>query len=54
VDVGDFYSTAEPWGIDIPPLPQVVVFHLPTEGRAVIEVEGERHPLRAGRSDPFA
>ncbi|WP_221927836.1 cupin domain-containing protein [Isoptericola variabilis] len=48
---GVFYSTgrfAAPWGIAMPALPGVLLFHLLLEGEAVVEVEGERHPLGVG------
>ena len=38
---GVFHATtrlSEPWGIDMPPLPQVVIYHLLTSGRATVEV----------------
>ena len=38
---GVFHATtrlSEPWGIEMPPLPQVVVYHLLTAGRATVEV----------------
>jgi AraC-like DNA-binding protein/mannose-6-phosphate isomerase-like protein (cupin superfamily) len=40
---GVFHSTSrltEPWGVVLPALPQVVVFHLMTSGRGEVEVDG--------------
>ncbi len=48
---GVFYAASEmaaPWGIDIPPMPGTMIFHLLTRGSAVIEVAGERVPLEPG------
>ena len=48
---GVFYAASEmaaPWGIDIPPLPGTMVFHLLTQGSAVIEVAGDQVPLVPG------
>jgi AraC-like DNA-binding protein len=48
---GVFYSTGrftEPWGIELPPLPRTLMFHLLLDGRAVVEVEGETHELGTG------
>ncbi|WP_435741727.1 AraC family transcriptional regulator [Nocardioides sp. SYSU DS0663] len=39
---------AAPWGIDVPPLPGTVVFHLVTRGEAVVEVDGRGHRLVPG------
>lgn len=47
-----FYSASDlsaPWGIDIPAIPGTVLFHLLTEGEAVVRVEGEDVALRAGQ-----
>ena len=48
---GVFYAASEmaaPWGIDIPPMPGTMIFHLLTRGSAVLEVAGERVPLEPG------
>ncbi|GAA5119621.1 AraC family transcriptional regulator [Alloalcanivorax gelatiniphagus] len=48
---GVFYAVSElaaPWGIEIPPLPGTVVFHLVTEGELVLEVDGESLRMVAG------
>ncbi len=48
---GVFYAASElsaPWGVDIPPMPGTMVFHLLTRGAAVIEVAGEQVPLEPG------
>lgn len=48
---GVFYAVSElgaPWGIEIPPLPGTVVFHLVTAGELVLEVDGESMRMRAG------
>ena len=48
---GVLYAASEmaaPWGIDIPPMPGTMIFHLLTRGSAVIEVAGERVPLEPG------
>ncbi|NHC47577.1 AraC family transcriptional regulator [Motilibacter aurantiacus] len=48
---GVFYAVSSvpaPWGIALPPMPSVMVFHLLTRGEAVIEVEGERARVRPG------
>ncbi|MEL7975208.1 AraC family transcriptional regulator [Isoptericola sp. F-RaC21] len=39
---------SEPWGIEMPALPGVLMFHLLLDGRAVVEVEGGRHDLGPG------
>jgi AraC-like DNA-binding protein len=48
---GVFYAVSEldaPWGIEIPPLPGTVVFHLVTAGELVLEVDGESLTMTAG------
>lgn len=48
---GVFYAVSElaaPWGIEIPPLPGTVVFHLVTEGELVLEAAGTTTRLAAG------
>ncbi len=48
---GVFYAVSElgsPWGIDMPPMPGVLVFHLVTRGAAVVDVEGIRLTLTPG------
>jgi AraC-like DNA-binding protein len=48
---GVFYAVSElhaPWGMEIPPLPGTVVFHLVTAGEMVLEVDGESLPMVAG------
>ncbi|MBD0322234.1 MAG: AraC family transcriptional regulator [Aldersonia sp.] len=50
---GMFYAVSDlsaPWGIDIPPLPSMLTFHLLTEGSApaLVEVEEERHWFTPG------
>jgi AraC-like DNA-binding protein len=48
---GVFYCASEaaaPWGIEIPPLPGTIVFHLVTEGELVLDVAGETVPMTAG------
>jgi len=39
---------SEPWGIAMPALPGVLMFHLLLTGRAVVDVEGQRHDLGPG------
>ncbi|MFC7878671.1 AraC family transcriptional regulator [Isoptericola sp. NPDC057391] len=39
---------SEPWGIAMPALPGVLMFHLLLAGRAVVDVEGGRHELGPG------
>lgn len=39
---------SEPWGIAMPALPGVLMFHLLLDGRAVVDVEGGRHDLGPG------
>lgn len=48
---GVFYSTSKlsaPWGVYIPALPDMVVFHVMTEGSSVLEIEGTEHTLAPG------
>ena len=48
---GVFYAVSElaaPWGIEIPPLPGTIVFHLVTEGELVLDVDGETTRMTAG------
>jgi AraC-like DNA-binding protein len=48
---GVFYAVsdlAEPWGIDMPPLPGTMIFHLVTEGSAVVVVDGVECRLEPG------
>jgi AraC-like DNA-binding protein len=48
---GVFHSTSrltEPWGIAVPALPQVVVFHVMTSGRGVVEVDGRSTEITPG------
>ena len=48
---GVFYAVSElhaPWGIEIPPLPGTVVFHLVTEGDLVLEAAGASTRMSAG------
>ena len=48
---GVFYAASElgaPWGIEIPPMPGTVVFHLVTEGQLVLDVDGTTTPMTAG------
>lgn len=67
---GAYYFPSEltaPWGVEIPPLPDCLWFHVVTAGRGELEVNGSVHVLRAGdfaliphgdghllRSDPTA
>ncbi len=40
---GVVYTRSEltaPWGIDLPPMPECVLFHVVTEGRCLLEVDG--------------
>ena len=39
---------SEPWGIAMPALPGVLMFHLLLDGRALVDVEGEKHDLGPG------
>jgi AraC-like DNA-binding protein len=48
---GVFYcvsDVAAPWGVEIPPLPGTIVFHLVTEGALVLDVDGETTSMTAG------
>lgn len=48
---GVFYAASEagaPWGIEIPPMPGTVIFHMVTLGDLVLEVDGETIPMTAG------
>ena len=48
---GVFYAVSElgaPWGIDMPPMPGDLVFHLVTRGSAVVDVDGTRQTLTPG------
>lgn len=48
---GVFYAVSElssPWGITMPPMDSIVIFHLLTSGRAVLEIDEERHPMEPG------
>ncbi|HYG92450.1 MAG TPA: cupin domain-containing protein [Nocardioides sp.] len=48
---GVFYSTStlsEPWGVDLPPMPRMLIFHLLTEGTALLDVGGHEHWMREG------
>ncbi|MFC7494002.1 MULTISPECIES: AraC family transcriptional regulator [unclassified Nocardioides] len=48
---GVFYAVSElgaPWGIEIPPLPGTIVFHLVTDGELVLEVDGETTRMTSG------
>lgn len=48
---GVFYAVSRlraPWGIEIPPLPGTVVFHLVTAGELVLEVDGESLRMAEG------
>ena len=48
---GVFYAVSElaaPWGIEIPPLPGTIVFHLVTDGGLVLDVDGETTLMTAG------
>ncbi|MGW8567606.1 AraC family transcriptional regulator [Isoptericola sp. NPDC055881] len=38
----------EPWGIALPALPRTTMFHLLLDGRAVVDVDGDRHDLGPG------
>jgi AraC-like DNA-binding protein len=49
---GVFYCSSDlaaPWGIELPPFPGTVMFHLLTAGSAIVEVEGVRTPLMQGQ-----
>lgn len=48
---GVFYCVSEmnePWGTLLPPMPGTVMFHLLTEGRAVVDIDGDRIDLAVG------
>ena len=48
---GVFYAVSHlraPWGMAIPPMPGTIVFHLVTEGRLELEVDGETAEMSAG------
>ena len=48
---GIFYCPSEltePWGIELPPMPNCVWFHALTEGECTIDVQGEIRTMRAG------
>ncbi|CUR61961.1 Transcriptional regulator, AraC family [metagenome] len=48
---GVFYAVSEvhaPWGVEIPPLPGTVVFHLVTAGTLELDVDGEQLTMVAG------
>jgi len=48
---GVFYAVSElsaPWGIEIPPMPGTIVFHLVTRGELVLDVDGATTPMTAG------
>ena len=48
---GIFYcpsELSEPWGLELPPMPDCVWFHAVTAGSATIEVEGITRQIRAG------
>ena len=48
---GIFYCPSEltePWGLELPPMPDCVWFHVVTEGEANIEVNGDTRRVRAG------
>ncbi len=48
---GIFYCPSEltePWGLELPPMPDCVWFHVVTEGEANIEVNGDTCRVRAG------
>lgn len=48
---GVFYAASQlsaPWGIEIPPMPGTIVFHLVTEGELVLVVDGATTPMAAG------
>ncbi|SFS12831.1 AraC-type DNA-binding protein [Dyella sp. OK004] len=45
---GTFYCRSEftaPWGLDLPPMPQCLMFHVITTGQCWLEVEGEAPQL---------
>ena len=48
---GVFYAASDlnaPWGIEIPPLPGTIVFHLVTEGELELDVDGETTRMGVG------
>ncbi|MCX5041898.1 AraC family transcriptional regulator [Aldersonia sp. NBC_00410] len=48
---GVFYAASEafaPWGIEMPPMPGTLIFHLLTEGSAVVLVDGEERRIGPG------
>ncbi len=48
---GIFYCPShltEPWGIELPPMPDCVWFHAVVSGECTLEVEGELRTLRSG------
>ncbi|MEL6893189.1 MAG: AraC family transcriptional regulator [Actinomycetota bacterium] len=48
---GVFYCPSEltePWGLDLPPMPDCIWFHVVTSGEFTVEVEGETTTLRPG------
>jgi len=49
---GVFYTRSEftaPWGLELPPMPGVLMFHVVTSGRCWLEIDGsEPRPLRLG------
>jgi len=48
---GVFYAVSElaaPWGIEMPPMPGTLIFHLVTRGELVLEVDGDTTPMAAG------
>ncbi|MEO1061810.1 MAG: AraC family transcriptional regulator [Actinomycetota bacterium] len=48
---GIFYCPSylsDPWGIELPPMPDCVWFHAVVSGECTLEVEGERRAVRAG------
>lgn len=48
---GVFCSTgrfSEPWGLELPPLPSILMYHLLLDGRAVVDVDGVAHDLAPG------
>jgi len=45
---GAFYALSEltaPWGLEMPPIPDTIMFHVVTEGRCWVEVDGESPQL---------